>query len=152
MLFKGFDVATGEEWGSILYKAGLKEVRYVGAAVRRLIVGSTKEIKNMQVVTTNESPPQEPIPFHHELAQTPNPPSNICFFCYVKGVKGGSTPILRSDVVLEWIRTNYPDLVQKFEDGVKYRRRIPEIDDPTSAIGRSWKSIFNVNTREEAEE
>ena len=41
VMFKNFDVASGEEWASIMYKSGLKEVHYIGgAAVRRLIVGS----------------------------------------------------------------------------------------------------------------
>ena len=31
-------------------------------------------------------------------------------------------------------------------------RRVPEIDDPTSAIGRSWKSMFGVKAQSEAEE
>ena len=38
-------------------------------------------LSDVQVLTTNESPPESPIPFHHELAQTPNPPSHISFFC-----------------------------------------------------------------------
>ena len=69
-MFKGFDIKTGEEFASVLYKSGLKEMPYIGgAAVRKLIVGSeTLKQTNIQVVTTNESPPSEPIPFHHELA------------------------------------------------------------------------------------
>jgi hypothetical protein len=35
--------------------------------------------------------------------------------------------------------------------GVKYVRIVPEEDDPSSALGRSWKSMFWVNTRTEAE-
>ncbi len=68
-MFSGFEVKTGEEWASVMYKTGLKEMNYVGgAAVRRLIVGNEKRFDNIQVLTTNESPPSEPIPFHHELA------------------------------------------------------------------------------------
>ena len=38
--FKGFDVRSPEEFASILYKSGLKEVQYIGgAAVRKLSVG-----------------------------------------------------------------------------------------------------------------
>jgi hypothetical protein len=82
-MFKGFEVLSGEEFASILYKSGLKEVQYIGgAAVRKLIVGHEKrKLENLQIVTTNESPPSEPIPFHHELAQTPFPPTHICFYC-----------------------------------------------------------------------
>jgi len=96
------------------------------------------------VVTTNESPATQPIPFHHELAQTPFPPTHIAFYSQVKAVKGGSTPILRSDIVFDFIQEKYPEMVPKFEEGIKYIRRVPEIDDATSAIGRSWKSMFKV--------
>ena len=44
-------------------------MNYVGgAAVRNLIVGNDKRMNDVQILTTNESPPSEPIPFHHELA------------------------------------------------------------------------------------
>lgn len=154
VMFKGFDIITGEEWASILYKSSLKEMPYIGgAAVRRLIVGSEDRLTNPQIVTTNESPPSQVIPFHHELAQTPDPCSHISFFCYENTTEGGSTPILRSDIVYEWLQKNYPQLLQDLEQhGVQYVRTVPEEDDPESAIGRSWKSMFNVKTREEAEE
>lgn len=69
VMFTGFGIATGEEWASCLMKTSLHEMNYVGgAAVRNLIVGNDKRMTDMQVLTTNESPPSEPIPFHHELA------------------------------------------------------------------------------------
>ena len=52
-----------------------------GAAVRKLIVGSENRMQDMQILTTNESPPSEPIRFHHELAQTEDYPDYISFFC-----------------------------------------------------------------------
>jgi hypothetical protein len=82
VMFTGFDVASGSEWASVLYKSGLKQCEYIGgAAVRKLVVGSEARMNDVQILTTNESPPESPIPFHHELAQTPNPPSHICFYC-----------------------------------------------------------------------
>ena len=40
-MFKDFDILSPEEWVSVLYKSGLKEVNYVGgAAVRRVVVGN----------------------------------------------------------------------------------------------------------------
>ena len=82
VLFSGFKISSGEEWASVLYKTSLKEMDYIGGnAVRNLIVGNDDRMEDMQILTTNESPPSEPIPFHHELAQTPNPPSHICFYC-----------------------------------------------------------------------
>ncbi len=117
-MFQGFEILTGEEFASILYKSGLKEVQYIGgAAVRKLIVGTEgRKLENVQIVTTNESPPSEPIPFHHELAQTPNPPTHICFYCQHPSETGGSTPILRSDIVYDYISENFPELTKKFEE------------------------------------
>jgi alpha-ketoglutarate-dependent taurine dioxygenase len=108
VMFRGFDRVSPEDFASILHKSGLKEVPYIGgAAVRKLVVGSEKSpIKRVQVVTTNESPPSEPIPFHHELAQTPYPPSHICFYCQVAPEEGGSTPLIRSDLVLNPLHTS----------------------------------------------
>ena len=70
-----------------------------GAAVRKLVVGSVNRKNNPQIVTTNESPPSEPIPFHHELAPTPNHPDNISFICLENDADGGATSLIRSDMI-----------------------------------------------------
>ena len=153
-MFTDFDIKSPEEWASILAKSSMKEMPYIGgAAVRRLIVGNETRLLNPQVVTTNESPSSHPIPFHHELAQTAFPCSHISFFCIENSTVGGSTPILRSDVVYEFLQTHHPKFLADLEKfGVRYVRVVPEFDDAESAIGRSWKSMFNVHTKEEAEE
>lgn len=153
VMFSGFEIKSGEEWASVMYKSGIKQMEYVGgAAVRKLIVGSENRMEDMQILTTNESPPSEPIPFHHELAQTPTPPDHICFYCSCNDAEGGSTPLIRSDMVYDFLKIKYPDFTAKIEEqGVKYRKVAPEVDDPSSALGRSWKSMYNVQTREEAE-
>ena len=153
VMFSGFEIKSGEEWSAVLGKTGIKEMPYIGgAAVRNLIVGSEDRMNDMQIVTTNESPPSEPIPFHHELAQTPNPPSHINFYCLKNEAVGGSTPILRSDLVYDWLLENHPEFTKNAEEkGVKYVKVAPEEDDPSSALGRSWKSMYGVQTKEEAE-
>ncbi len=127
VMFSGFEIKTGEEWASVLYKSGLKQMEYVGgAAVRTLIVGNTERMDNMQILTTNESPPSQPIPFHHELAQTPNPPDHICFYCLINDAEGGSTPLIRSDMVYDYLNGKYPEFIAKIESlGVKYRKVAP---------------------------
>uniref|UniRef100_A0A7S3JZW5 NADP-dependent oxidoreductase domain-containing protein n=1 Tax=Aureoumbra lagunensis TaxID=44058 RepID=A0A7S3JZW5_9STRA len=155
-VFCGFDIRSPEEWCAVLSATGLQPTPYVGgAAVRKLCVGSNEgSMQTLQVVTANESPPSEPIPPHHELAQTPEPPSHICFYCQendpVPG--GGGTPICRSDEMLDFLVLKYPGFVQRLETaGVKYVKITPAVDDPTSALGRSWKSMYHVQTKEEAE-
>ncbi|KAJ8603672.1 hypothetical protein CTAYLR_010030 [Chrysophaeum taylorii] len=118
-----------------------------GAAVRKMIVGP----RGLQVVTTNESPPSEPIPFHHELAQTPDPPEHICFYCAENSCEGGATPIARSDWAYEMLAREFPDFLAKLNGGVRYVKVAPSEDDPGSALGRSWRSMFGVESKEEAE-
>ena len=153
ILFSGFDIRCGEEWASVLYKTGIQQMQYVGgAAVRKLIVGNEQRMNNMQILTTNESPPSEKIPFHHELAQTPDPPGFICFYCLLNDAEGGSTPLIRSDFVYDYLKEKHPEFLTKVEElGVKYQRVAPENDDASSALGRSWKSMFHVQTKDQAE-
>ena len=154
VMFVGFDVVSGEEWASVLYKAGLQGMDYTGgAAVRKLIVGKEgSHVDNPQVLTTNESPPTEVIPFHHEMAQTPNPPAHIAFFCRTNAAQGGSTPLIRSDLVYKMLQDEHPDFIYQLEQrGVKYSRRVPEVDDPASAQGRSWKAMFKAPDKPKAQ-
>jgi hypothetical protein len=42
----------------------------------------------------------------------------------------------------------HPEFMKKLEDlGVQYIRIIPENDDPTSAIGRGWKSTYLTDSK-----
>lgn len=152
----GFDIKSGEEWGSVLACCGMQETMYVGgAAVRKLIVGCEGRLKSMQVITTNESPPKEPIPFHHELAQTPNPPTHICFYCQAnsEGAEGGATPLARSDSVVDYLASKHPTFLKRLQDaGVKYVKTAPAEDDASSALGRSWKSMFGATDKASAEQ
>jgi len=41
------------------------------------------------------------------------------------------------------MKENHKDILYKFETlGVKYIKIVPEEDDASSALGRSWKSMF----------
>ena len=60
--------------------------------------------------------------------------------------------MIRSDFVYDYLVGKYPDFVSKIEKlGVKYRKVAPEENDPSSALGRSWKASFGATTKEEAE-
>jgi hypothetical protein len=70
----------------------------------------------------------------------------------VNDAEGGPTPIIRSDIVYDWLEKTYPEFIKEIEEkGVLYYRTVPQEDDPSSVGGRSWKSMFHVDNREDAE-
>ncbi|KAL6496994.1 hypothetical protein OROGR_028923 [Orobanche gracilis] len=147
LLFRGFDsLATASDFNEVVEAFGYEEFPYVGgAAPRTNVVG--------RVFTANESPPDQKIPFHHEMAQVPEYPSKLFFFCEVEPASGGETPIVLSHVVYERMQEKYPDFVEKLEKhGLIYTRVLGEEDDPSSPIGRGWKSTFLTKDRGVAEQ
>lgn len=72
VLFRGFPVNSAEDFNDVVEAFGFDEFPYVGgAAPRSSVVG--------RVFTANESPPDQKIPFHHEMAQVPIDPSDLGF-------------------------------------------------------------------------
>ncbi|KAJ0008460.1 hypothetical protein Pint_29607 [Pistacia integerrima] len=146
VLFRGFDVKTAKDFNDVVEAFGYDELPYVGgAAPRTNVVG--------RVFTANESPPDQKIPFHHEMAQVPEFPSKLFFFCEVEPESGGETPIVLSHVVYERMKQRYPEFVEQLEQhGLLYTRVLGEEDDPSSPIGRGWKSTFLTEDKSLAEE
>lgn len=149
IIFRGFaaSVSTPEDFAAFVERGlALPNFPYVGGnAVRTAIVGD-------RVFTANESPPEKPIPFHHELAQTPRYPRRLLFFCERPPDTGGETPILLSTAVYDELRALHPAFLDKLEAcGVRYRRVMTAHDRPHSAIGRGWRATFNADTRASAE-
>jgi len=105
------------------------------------------------VFTTNEAPSEKVIPFHHEMAQVPKHPNHVFFYCEVPPTAGGETPILLSWIAYERSATQLPEFMNKLEEkGLKYVRYLPKEDDPTSAVGRGWKSTYLTDDKNEAEQ
>lgn len=144
LLLRGFPLTTAHDFNSVVEALGHPELPYVGgAAPRTNVVG--------RIFTSNESPPDQKIPFHHEMAQVPEYPAIVFFFCEVKPAEGGETPILLSHLVYERMQATYPDFVEKLEKhGLLYVRILGEGDDASSAIGRGWQSTFQTKDKEEA--
>lgn len=138
-------IATAADFDVVCKSFGLTEFPYIGgAAPRTVITGS--------VFTANESPADQLIPFHHEMAQSKSHPGVLFFYCMKSPPEGGETPIVLSNLVYERIRGEFPQFVSELEQkGVRYVRVLPEANDPSSAIGRGWKSTFAVDTKEDAE-
>ena len=145
ILFRGFPVAEPVDFDFFVKGFDMEALPYVGgAAPRKVIVGN--------VFTANEAPPDQLIPFHHEMAQVPTYPKVLFFYCNVAPSEGGQTPLVLSNEVYKRINAEIPDFVDKLEKlGVVYTRVLPNGDDPNSPIGRGWQSTFQTEIRAEAE-
>lgn len=149
VIFRGFGAAsdTPEKFAAFT-EAGLQLPNFpyeLGNAVRTPVVGD-------RVFTANESPPDKPIPFHHELAQTPKFPARILFYCDTPASIGGETPLVLSTAVYDQLRKQCASFVDKLElEGVVYSRVMTAHDRPSSAIGRGWRATFGAETQEDVE-
>ncbi|KAI7734334.1 hypothetical protein M8C21_017039 [Ambrosia artemisiifolia] len=147
ILFRGFSsVSSASDFNDVVEAFGFDELPYVGgAAPRTNVVG--------RVFTSNESPPDQKIPFHHEMAQVPKFPLKVFFFCEVEPKVGGETPIVLSHVIYDKMKHKYPEFVDRLEQhGLIYTRVLGEDDDPSSPIGRGWVSTFMTKDKAVAEE
>ncbi|EPS60476.1 hypothetical protein M569_14325, partial [Genlisea aurea] len=147
VLFRGFgSLKTPQDFNGVVEAFGYEELPYVGGAAPRNIVYG-------RVYNTNDAPPLEKIPFHHEMAQVSKYPSKLFFFCHVPPAEGGETPIVLSHVVHDRMKKKHPDFVDDLEKlGLKYIRVILEEDDTSSPIGRGWKSTFLTDDKKVAEQ
>lgn len=147
VLFRNCPVENPDVFEKMLEVSEFVNMPYVGGAAPR------KKITENRVITANESPASEKIPFHHEMAQVPNPPSYIFFYCDIPAEKGGSTGILHSNEIYRKFTEISPEKAGEIEEkGVRYIRVMPDQDDLTSPIGRSWRSTFLTESKKEAEE
>ncbi|KAI8895510.1 hypothetical protein BC833DRAFT_622967 [Globomyces pollinis-pini] len=144
ILFRDFPIKDPVDFNDFVESLGIESLPYIGgAAVRHQVY------KNVH--TTNESPPDQFIPFHHEMSQVPQYPQCLFFYCDVAPLKGGETPLLQSDVLYNRVNELFPSFIAKLEkEGVIYTRIIPKEDDPSSPVGRGWKSTFQVKDKESA--
>ena len=146
ILFRGFPIEEPAHFEAILDAAQFENMPYVGGAAPR------EQVTRSRILTANEAPPEKPIPFHHEMAQVPNPPNYIFFCCDTPSQTGGETAIVHSHTVYQRFQEIDPVYAETIEDvGVKYRRIMPDYDDPNSPIGRSWRSTFQTDDRDTAE-
>lgn len=145
ILFRDCGLKDVQDFHNSIVATGLQGMDYLGGAAVRTQLTE-------RVFTANESPSSEKIPYHHEMAQVPSPPTHLFFFCEVPPSEGGETPILVSSEIYKRLKVKNPSFLESLEKyGVKYVRYMPEYDDPTSAIGRGWRSTFLTDSKEGAE-
>lgn len=147
VLFRGFPLATAEDFDAFVAAFGLPNFPYYESLSNAVRVNRTP-----RVFTANEAPPTVTIFLHHEMAQTPVFPGRLFFFCEQPAETGGATPICRSDVLWERLRQRCPAFAADCEaKGLRYSHVMPAADDAGSGMGRSWQSTLRTTTREEAE-
>lgn len=147
VLFRGFPLATAEDFDDFVAAFGLPNFPYYESLSNAVRVNRTP-----RVFTANEAPPTVTIFLHHEMAQTPVFPSRLFFFCEQPAETGGATPICRSDVLWERLRQRCPAFAVDCEaKGLRYSHVMPAENDAKSGMGRSWQSTLRAATREEAE-
>ncbi|KAI2500949.1 oxidoreductase [Fragilaria crotonensis] len=141
-----------QDFGNLVVGLNLTYYPYIGGAAPRTVIPVSASTLPV-VFTANESPPDQPIPFHHELAQTPNPPEYIFFYCERPSETGGQTPLIDSTKVYRFVQDNHPHFLEKLkEHGVRYIRTLPPQDDPTSPLGRSYQNSWDVTTPQQLDE
>jgi len=146
VLLRGFPVGSAETFERVLDQTQYLNMPYIGGAAPRNKVTETR------IVTANEAPASEKIPFHHEMAQVPIPPGYIFFYCDIASVSGGSTSLLHSGEICREFFAIDPGFAARVEqEGVRYTRTMPDQTDTRSPIGRSWRETFNADSREAAE-
>lgn len=120
------------------------EFAYVGGAAPRTRV-------SRGILTANDAPCDATIPFHHEMAHVPKRPTHLLFHATCPSETGGETVLTDSRRLARYVKQHWPHIACDLDDGVVYRRTIPEVTDPTSPIGRSWRDVFGVTARVDAE-
>jgi alpha-ketoglutarate-dependent taurine dioxygenase len=147
VLFRGFPLATAEDFDAFVAAFGLPNFPYYESLSNAVRVNKTP-----RVFTANEAPPSVSIFLHHEMAQTPVYPSRLFFFCEQPAATGGATPVCRSDVLWERLKERCPAFARDCEaKGLRYSHVMPAADDAQSGMGRSWQSTLRATTRDEAE-
>lgn len=147
LLMRGFDVHGPQDFDDAVASYGEEGFTYAQSLSNAVRVNVTP-----RVFTANEAPPETSIYLHHEMAQTPIYPSKLFFYCEIAADDGGATPICRSDLLLDALKEQAPDLVAAFaEKGVRYTNVMPAHDDAGSGQGRSWRSTLNAQSTEDAE-
>lgn len=147
VLFRGFPLATAEDFDAFVTAFGYPAFTYAESLSNAVRINRTP-----RVFTANESPPSFPIHLHHEMAQTPLYPAKLFFFCEKPADVGGATSLCRSDLLYEALIKTVPEFVQRCEqEGLRYTHVMPDQDDATSGLGRSWRSTFGATVRAQAE-
>lgn len=150
VLFRGFPLSKPEDFDLFVQAwKGWQDLSYeksMSFAVRHKL--------SNRICTTNEGK-SGGLVFHHEQAQTPLWPSHVFFCCLLPAQPGdgGATGIVSSDLVYDELKKRHPNFIDKCEThGVRYTVYAGPEQDTTKGAGRSWKSFFHAETKDQCEQ
>ena len=147
VLLRGFPFENAEDFDRAVVAFDLGRFSY-----RESLSNAVRVDLTDRVFTANEAPAEATIRLHHELAQTPAHPRHLFFFCERAAGQGGATALCRSDELLDQVESLHPGFVRDLlAQGLIYHYVMPGRDDPTSSMGRSWRSTLSVENRAAAE-
>jgi hypothetical protein len=147
VFLRGFPLKTDQDLDAFIAAFDLPNFTYEDSLSNAVRTNRTE-----RVFTANEAPAHVNICLHHEMAQTPIFPSKLFFFCEKAAEKGGATPLCRSDVLFDRMKTEMPEFATDCaEKGLLYSHVMPAANDAASGMGRSWQSTWKAKTPEEAE-
>lgn len=147
VFFRGFPLKTPTDFDAFIAAFDLPNFPYDES-----LSNAVRFNRTPRVFTANEAPPTINIYFHHEMAQTPIYPSRLFFFCEQAAQTGGATPLCRSDVLWEQLKSTCPAFASDCEvKGLKYTNVMASENDPTSGMGRGWQSTLRASTPAAAE-
>ena len=147
VLVRGLPVIDAETFDTFVDAVGLPAFPYEDSLSNAHRISFTE-----RVFSANEAPAHLSIFLHHEMAQTPLPPSALFFFCEFAASQGGATPLCRSDVLWDQLSQRDPGFAKDCASkGLRYTNVMAGTADPGSSMGRSWRSTFAAETRKDAE-
>jgi len=147
ILLDGLSLETAEDFDQFIQTFRLPNFPYEKSLSNAVRVNRTE-----RVFTANEAPPETFIPLHHEMAQTPFYPTWLFFFCEKAPESGGATPVCHSGALWNKLQAALPTFARNCEKhGLRYSNVMPGENDAGSGLGRSWRSTFSVESREDAE-
>lgn len=136
LLFRGAQIATTEDFGSVVSALTPDLLAYTGG-------GSPRSKVQGRIYTSTEYVGTVHIPLHCEMSYTPSIPGRIWFFCQKPSISGGATPL----GYLADIGKNLPaDLTDRFrEKGVCYTAFMHH----GLGFGKSWQKTYETDDRDE---
>jgi len=138
LLFRGFEINTPEEFGSVVRVIEPELLGYVeGDSPRRHV--------SEKIYTSTQYPQEYEIALHNELSYAHKWPSKVFFFCVIPPEQKGETPIVDCREVFQAVK---PGIREQFtHKKVKYIHNLHG----GFGMGKSWQDCFETEDKGEVE-